>query len=98
MTPDGEPETYEAARARLSAQAVRSLLEAALLIEQVKSGKEAAQRLHDSVEEGVSTLEFALRMEATCASIVGVERGPAGARCVLDVLIFAPPGAALSLN
>ena len=87
-----DTETFEAARSRLSAAAVRSLIEAAMLLEQVRHGPEAAQRLHDQVEAGDTTLEFAVRMEATCASLVGIERRDSGSRCVLDVLLYGPPG------
>ena len=98
MTTDGQSETYEAARSRLCAEGVRALLQAAMLAEQRRSGPAAAQLLHDNVEDGNTTLEFALRLEPTSASIVGIERGPAGARCVLDALLFAPPGVAAALN
>lgn len=85
-------ETFEAARSRLSGKAAHTLMELAMLLEQQRHGAEAAQRLHDQVEAGETHLEFALRMEATSASIIGIERRGNSARGVVDVLVYAPPG------
>ncbi len=87
-----QSETYEAARSRLTAKASHALMELAMLLEQARRGPAGAQAFHDDLEAGATAVEFALRLESTSASVVGIERRGLAARTVADVLVFAAPG------